>query len=99
MSIEDRAYGLLREIVERHQGTMTYQREGKPPHGAWLITLNGKVWEIPARGERSFPELDQLYEPKPDIERPKHWDDYLHKLVPDAEEKLLALHAKHAKGA
>lgn len=99
MPTENRAYGLLREIVERHHGTMAYQREGKPPHGAWIITLNGKVWEIPARGEHRFPELDQLYVPKPGIENPRYWDDYHHELIEGAEEQLLALHTKHAKGS
>ncbi len=82
-----RAYGKLREIIERRGGSMTY--EGKGWHGAWLISLDGKNKNIPATGEESFPELDRLYVPK--IVEPKTWNDRHNELLDDAEEQLLAM--------
>jgi len=95
MPTENRAYGLLRDIVEGLGGTMIYEREGYPPHGAWIITLNKKSAVIRAIGERTFKELDCLYEPK--NQNPKTWDDYHHELVSNAEAQLLALHSRLTK--
>ena len=83
-----RAYDLIRGIVERRGGSMTYVRENYQ-YGAWVITIGDKTKVIQAGGNRSFPELDQLYVPK--VTRPAHWDDYLNQLVPDAEARLLIM--------
>jgi hypothetical protein len=96
MSSERRAYGLLRNIIERHGGSMVYRREGHPPHGAWITCLNGES-TYPATGERSFPHLDCVYVAKTDD--PQHWDDYRNELIPGAEEKLLDMHARRSTRA
>ena len=87
-TMEKRPYGDLRDIIERRGGSMQYEREGYR-HGAWIISLAGKRAVIEASGNRSFPELDRLYQTsKPN---PREWDDYDGPLLPDAEEKLLSL--------
>jgi len=86
--IQKRAYGKLRDTIERRGGTMEYRREGYP-HGAWEISLGKGRVILRAEGARTFPALDALYVPK--IPHPKTWDDYHHKLIPGAEEQLLAL--------
>jgi hypothetical protein len=88
MSTPHRAYGKLRDIIERHGGTMIYEREGTR-YGAWVISLGGKTATIPATGEHSFPPLDQLHMPK--VVNPTQWDHYHDELLDDAEEHLLAL--------
>ncbi len=87
MTDERRVYGKLRDIIERHGGTMNYQGTGR--HGAWVIMLGDKTKTIEATGEMSFPELDRLYIPK--IVEPKTWEDRHDELLADAEEKLLEL--------
>ena len=82
-----RAYGKLRSIVERHGGSMTYEREGRPRYGVWVITLGAETKIVPATGEKSFPELDKFYVPK--IVEPKTWDDRHDRLLDDAEEVFL----------
>jgi hypothetical protein len=86
--IKERAYGKLRDIIERRGGTMAYRRQGYR-HGAWEISLEGKRAIIEATGSRAFPPLDKLFVPQ--IENPKTWDDYSETLVSDAEQQLLAL--------
>jgi hypothetical protein len=88
MSAPDRAYGKLRDIIERRGGTMTYVREGSR-YGAWVISLDGKTASILATGEHSFPQLDRLHVPK--VVNPSRWDHYHDELLDDAEEHLLAL--------
>lgn len=85
---EQRAYGELRAIIERHGGTMVYQRAGYQ-FGAWVITLHGKTAVIASTGQHAFPQLDRLYVPK--IVHPKTWDDYRDELLEDAEDHVLAL--------
>jgi len=85
-----RAYGKLRDIIERHGGMMAYRRQGYR-FGAWEISLDGKSKSIEAEGRRTFPALDRLFIPRPDVPEPKTWDDYRDELVPGAEEQLLAL--------
>ncbi|HMN11981.1 MAG TPA: hypothetical protein PKD55_06615 [Bellilinea sp.] len=80
-------YQKVRSLLEKLGGTMDFLREGYP-HGAWNLTLNGKQKIIEASGNRSFPELDHLYIPK--IRKPKHWEDYLNELAPDAEARLMS---------
>lgn len=86
--MEFRAYDLVRSMVERLGGTMTYERKGYV-HGAWVIKIGQNDLVIKASGNRSFPELDQLYTPR--VKNPKHWDDYAEKLIPDAEKQLYSL--------
>lgn len=86
--MSNRAYELVRSIVERFGGSMVYERKGYR-HGAWVIKIGTKSKIIEAGGNRSFPELDGLHIPR--IKNPKHWDDYLNELVPNAEEILLAM--------
>jgi hypothetical protein len=47
--MERRAYGAIRDIVERLGGTMTYEREGFR-HGAWVISMRKKQATVEARG-------------------------------------------------
>lgn len=84
----NRAYELVRTLIERNGGSMTYERKGYR-YGAWIITLGDKCKVIESEGNRSFPELDRLYLPK--VQNPKDWDDYVDQLVPDAELRLFAL--------
>jgi hypothetical protein len=83
-----RAYGRLRDIIERRGGMMAYRRQGYR-FGAWEISLDGKRASIEAEGRRTFPALDRLF--VPDVPNPKTWDDYRDELVPGAEEQLFAL--------
>jgi hypothetical protein len=84
---QHRAYGKLRDIVERHGGSMTWQREDYR-YGAWLVALNGKTTTFEATGMRSFPKLDRLYVPR--IVSPTQWNHYRNELLDDAEEVFLA---------
>jgi hypothetical protein len=88
MSGPQRAYCGLRDIIERHGGTMAYHREGFR-HGAWVISLGSRTATIEATGEQSFPPLDRLYVPK--VVNPTRWDHYRDELLDDAEEHLLTL--------
>lgn len=85
---ERRAYGKLRDIIERRGGSMTWRRQDYR-YGAWEIALDGKTAIIEATGSRTFPTLDRLYVPK--FANPKTWDDYSDELVSDAEHQLCAL--------
>jgi hypothetical protein len=50
---ERRAYGKLRDIIERCGGSMTYRRQGYR-YGAWKISLNGKTEIFKSTGKRDF---------------------------------------------
>jgi hypothetical protein len=67
---------------------MTYERKGYR-HGAWVIRIGESSVTVEAGGNRSFPELDRLYVPR--VPDPRHWNDYLDELVPDAETQLLSM--------
>ena len=84
----DRVYDLVRAVIEKLGGSMEYEREGVQ-WGAWKLRLGDRKVTFNAGGERSFPELDQLYLPK--VTNPTSWDDYKNELVPDVEMKVLAL--------
>ena len=88
MTETHRAYGKLREIIERRGGTMIYERKAYQ-YGAWVISLDGREKVIKARGDMSFPELDRLYVPK--IVEPRTWEDRHDKLLDDAEDHFLLL--------
>ena len=88
MTTSNRVYAKLRAIIERHCGTMTYQRKGFK-YGAWVIALDGKCATIKATGKGSFPQLDRLYVPK--IVNLTRWEHTHNELLDDAEEHLLAL--------
>ena len=81
-----RAYDKIRIIIEKHNGTMTFQREGSR-HGAWTISLNGNTTTMELEGNSFFPELDKFYVPK--VDEPKTWNDYKNELLPDAEKDIL----------
>ncbi len=83
-----RAYDSIRSIVERHGGSMIYERKGYR-HGAWIIRIGEKSVTSEAGGNRSFPELDRLYVSR--VPHPRHWNDYSAELVPDAEAQLLSV--------
>ena len=53
----NRAYDLIRSIVEQHGGSVRYEREGYP-FGAWEIRIGGRTKVIEADGLGSFPQLD-----------------------------------------
>lgn len=86
--MSNRAYELVRSIVERLGGSMVYERKGYR-HGAWVITIGENSVPIEAGGDQSFPSLDRLYVPR--VADPRHWDDYSDELVPDAETRLLSM--------
>ncbi|MFH1021767.1 MAG: hypothetical protein V1809_00085 [Planctomycetota bacterium] len=87
MSPKKRAYGKLRDIIERRGGSMRFLRQGYR-YGAWEISLEGKTAIIEATGSQSFPPLDKLYVPV--VPHPSTWNDY-GELMPDAEQQLRAL--------
>lgn len=84
----NRAYDLVRSLVEDLGGTMFWERQGHP-HGAWVIRVRDRDLVVEARGDRSFPMLDRLYVPR--TADPKAWDDYANELLPDAERRLRTL--------
>jgi hypothetical protein len=90
MSAETRAYGKIRDMVERRGGTMVYRREGYR-YGAWEIIVNDRKVVVESMGIRRFPELDRFYKLLPEIPVPKTYDDYDWDLVDDAEAQLDAL--------
>lgn len=63
------AYGLIRSIVERLGGSMTYEREVYR-YGAWVIRIGESSVIIEASGNQSFPDLDRLYIPR--VPNPRH---------------------------
>jgi len=83
----NRVYDKVRSIIERHGGMMRYVRSGYK-FGAWEMSINGVSKIIVATGEKSFPELDQLYSPK--IAQPTTYDDYSNELIPEAEKRILS---------
>jgi hypothetical protein len=83
-----RAYGKLRDIIERRGGVMTFRRQGYR-FGAWEVYLDGKQAIFKATGGRILGELDRFY--VADVPNPKTWDDYRDELVPGAEEQFCAL--------
>ena len=83
-----RAYGNLRDIVERRGGTMVWHRAGYR-YGAWEICLDHKRVVVEAMGVHSFPALDRFYVPSLDVTTPKTWDDYEYDLIPGAEEQFI----------
>src|SRR5690606_5606722 len=87
-NMTDRAYDLVRQLDESIGVTIAFEKSGFP-HGAWIITLSRKRKELVATGDQSFPDLDKLYKPK--VKNPRHWDDYLNELQPDADFRLLVL--------
>lgn len=84
----DRGYGLIRGIVERRGGAMTYEKKGHR-YGAWIISIGERRVCIESAGARSFPELDRLYVPR--VSSPACREDYIKELVPDAESRLLRM--------
>ena len=82
-----RVYDKIRSIIERNEGIMRYVRKDYK-FGAWEITMNGVLKVIVATGEKSFPELDELYSPK--IIDPVTYDDYSNNLIPEAEERIIS---------
>ena len=84
-----RVYEEVRRLVEEHDGTMKFEREGYQ-WGAWIVKIGNKQRIFLSNGS-GFPELDHLYEPKPEILQPSHWSDYTNTLVQDAWDKLVLL--------
>ena len=85
-TMEQRAYGHIRDIIEKHGGTMVYERKDCR-YGAWILSLGGKTVIVESEGRHAHPKLDELYVPS--IECPQTWDDYKDELRADAEEELL----------
>ena len=83
-----RVYEEIRTMVEEHGGSMTYQREGFPPGGAWVVRYKDKERAFPSGGSK-FPGIDNLY--IPNVAYPKTFYDYKNVLVDGAWEKLLRL--------
>jgi hypothetical protein len=86
-----RAYAKLRDIVKKHNGSMNFERKGRPRGGAWIISVKDKSKTIRSSRIQSFRELDELYVLKRNCENPKTWDDYDNELIEGAEDKLLAM--------
>jgi hypothetical protein len=84
-----RAYEELREGIQARGGTMTYERDGQPKGGAWIVTLGGKTGTFLSDGN-GFPELDMLYIPKRGP-RPTHHSHYTQTLWKDAIDQLVSM--------
>ena len=89
---DGRAYGSIRSLVESLGGSMVWVKKGYR-HGAWVIVIGENRVVIPASGARSFPMLDGLLVPL--TEDPRSWNDYTNDLLPDAEDRLLAVMRDH----
>jgi hypothetical protein len=85
------AYRELRDIMERYGGRMEHVKKGYRSGGAWELSLGDKRAVIESTGSRSFPQLDRLYQPRPECPNPRTWHDFSGPLVPNAEAQLLAL--------
>jgi hypothetical protein len=70
MSAETRAYGKIRDMVERRGGTMVYRREGYR-YGSWEIIVNDRKVVVESMGIRRFAELGRFYKLLPEIPVPK----------------------------
>lgn len=68
------------------KGRMYYQKEGYQ-WGAWIIEVDGNSTPLLSNGS-GYPELDQLYEPKPDATNLNDWRSYTTTLKPNALELL-----------
>ncbi len=82
-----RVYEEIRTLVEEHGGTMEFQRPGYR-WGAWIIRYAGKEKAFPSHGGL-FPGIDDLH--VPNINQPRHYDDYKNELIDDAWEILLKM--------
>lgn len=86
-----RVYEEVHSLLAENGGKMEFVREGYQ-YGAWIITLNDKVHIALSNGS-GFPDLDQLYVPKPgddDIDL-NNYRNYTTTLKSDAQERLLRL--------
>lgn len=84
---ERRVYEEVRKLVEDVlKGKMYHQREGFQ-WGAWIIEVDGKSTLLHSNSS-GYPELDQLYEPKPDATNLNDWRSYTTTLKPNALELL-----------
>lgn len=84
-----RAYEEVHSLLGSNGGKMEFVREGYQ-YGAWIITLNGKVHIALSNGS-GYPDLDQLYVPKPGDVNLNDYRSYTSTLKPDAWERLLQL--------
>jgi hypothetical protein len=86
---ERRVYEEVRALVESRGGVMKFEKEGYQ-WGAWIIRMNGNEFIAKSNGT-GFPDLDQLYEPKPGASNLNDWRSYTTILKPNAQEQLLQL--------
>ena len=84
-----RVYEEIRALIEAHGGTMRHEKEGYQ-WGAWIVRVGANERIFHSNGS-GYPELDQLYKPKPDIPNPNHWKDYSNTLIHGAWEKFVQL--------
>jgi len=84
-----RVYEEIRALVEAHGGVMDHVRKGFL-YGAWIVRVgdNKRIFRSDGSG---YPELDKLYEPKPGISNPDHWEDYSNTLIPGAWGRFVRL--------
>ncbi len=85
-----RVYEEVRTLIEAKRGGKMYHMRAGYQWGAWIIRLGGKERVSRSNGS-GYPELDMLYQPKPGIGHPSHWEDYTNTLLPRAEQKLIDL--------
>jgi hypothetical protein len=84
-----RVYEEVHSLLAKNEGKMEFVREGYQ-YGAWIITLSGKVHVALSNGS-GYPDLDQLYVPKPGDVNLNDYRSYTTTLKSDAEERLLQL--------
>lgn len=84
-----RAYEEVHALLKTNGGKMKFVREGYQ-YGAWIITLNEKVHIARSNGS-GYPDLDQLYVPKPGDVNLNDYRNYSTTLKLDAWEQLRQL--------
>ena len=84
-----RVYEEVRSLLESKGGTMEFERKGYQ-YGAWILTWKGKNHIARSNGS-GYPDLDQLYEPKPGDLNLNDYRSYTSRLKSDAWERALRL--------
>lgn len=84
-----KAYKEVRSLLESEHGKMEFERKGYQ-YGAWILTWNGKNHIARSNGS-GYPDLDQLYAPKPGDVNLNDYRSYTSTLKSAVWERLLQL--------
>jgi hypothetical protein len=84
-----KAYEEVRSLLNFKGGKMEFERKGYQ-YGVWILTWNGNEHIARSNGS-GYPDLDQLYVPKPGDVNLNDYRSYTSTLKPDAWERLRQL--------